>query len=130
MFRSVLLVAVCASVSVAVLAQDKAQYQPFMRAAQADLGALRMAVMAKNTKAAQEAGGKLAVTFNNVLAFWQQRNVADAIIFATTARDEARAIADTSDPDVQATDMMKLQEQCGNCHMAHRAGTPPNFEIK
>ena len=86
--------------------------------------------MGKDVAAAAEAGGKLAVTFNDVLAYWQKKDVADAIAFATTARDEARAIADTKDPDVQATDMMKLQQTCGGCHMAHRGGGRGNFTIK
>jgi mono/diheme cytochrome c family protein len=88
-----------------------------------------MAVMAKDTTGAAAAGTKLAATFGDVLTYWQKKNVADAIAFATTARDAAKAIAASTNADDQAASMMKPQGTCGGCHMAHRMGAAPNFMI-
>ena len=56
------------------------------------------------------------------------KNVADAVTFSESARDAAKAIADGQGD--KAANLMKLQQQCGGCHMAHREGTAPNFKIK
>jgi cytochrome c556 len=130
MLRSTLLIAICALVSTVAFGQDDAAYQGYMKAVQPSFGALRMAVMAKDAAAASAAGTKLAATFDAVLAFWQKKGAADAITFATNARDAAKAIASSTNSDVQASNMMTLQQQCGGCHMAHRAGAAPNFSIK
>lgn len=130
MLRSTLLIAICALVTVTAFAQDDAAYQGYMKAVQPAFGALRMAVMAKDTAAAASAAGKLDVTFNDVLAYWQKKNVADAVTFATNARDFAKVIAGSTSADDQAAAMMKLQGTCGGCHMAHRAGMPGSFTIK
>jgi mono/diheme cytochrome c family protein len=89
-----------------------------------------MAVMAKDTAGAAAAAAKLEATFSEVLAYWQKKNVADAVTFATAARDAAKAIAGSTSADAQAASLMTLQQQCGGCHMAHRAGAAPNFSIK
>ena len=137
MVRSILLFAICALASTVAFGQDDAAYQGYMKAVQPSFGALRMAVMAKDTTAAAAAGTKLSATFSEVLAYWQKKNVADAIAFATAARDAAKAISASTtivdDPRLinalQVASMMKLQQQCGGCHVAHRMGAAPNFMI-
>ncbi len=101
-----------------------------MKAVGASFGPLRMAVMAKDTAAAAAAGTKLEATFSDVLAYWQKKGASDAVGFATNARDAAKAIAGSASADDQAASLMKLQQQCGGCHMAHRGGAAPNFMIK
>ena len=130
MLRSTLLIAICVIASAAAFGQDDAAYQGYMKAVGPSFGPLRMAVMAKDTAGAAAAAAKLEATFNEVLAYWQKKNVADAITFATNARDAAKAIAGSNNADAQAASLMTLQQQCGGCHMAHRAGTPGNFTIK
>ena len=80
------------------------------------------------TDLAQTPATTLADTFDKVAAYWKAHNAPDAVMFAENARDAARAIADgTGD---KAANTMKLQAQCGGCHMAHREGAAPNFKIK
>jgi mono/diheme cytochrome c family protein len=130
MLRSTLLIVICALASTVAFGQDEmAQYQPYMKAVVASFGPLRMAVMAKDTAGAAAAATKLQATFSDVLAFWQKKGASDAIGFATNARDAAKAIAGSTNADDQAASLMKLQQQCGGCHMAHRMGAAPNFMI-
>jgi cytochrome c556 len=130
MLRSTLLIVICALASTVAFGQDEmAQYQPLMKAVVASFGPLRMAVMAKDTAGAAAAATKLEGTFDQVLAFWQKKGASDAVEFATNARDAAKAIAGSTDAAAQAASMMKLQQQCGGCHMAHRMGAAPNFMI-
>lgn len=129
MLRTILILTICALATVTAFGQD-AEYQGYMKAVQPAFGALRMAVMGKDTAAAAAAGAKLEATFNEVYAYWMKKNVADAMMFAANARDAAKAIAGSTSADDQAADMRKLQQQCGGCHMAHRGGMPPNFTIK
>ena len=129
MLRSTLLIAICALASTVAFGQDDAAYQGYMKAVGPSFGPLRMAVMAKDTAGAAAAGTKLAATFSDVLAYWQKKNVADAIMFATAARDAAKAIAGSNNAEAQAASLMTLQQQCGGCHMAHRGGAAPNFMI-
>jgi mono/diheme cytochrome c family protein len=93
-------------------------------------GALGAAITAKDTAAAAEAAKKVEAGFDTILAYWQAKKVDDAIALSTTARDAAKSIADSTDADAQAAGRMKLQQTCNACHMAHRGGMPPNFEIK
>jgi len=106
-------------------AQDDEQYRAWMKSIQPNVGSIRNA---PDNAAAAPAAAKLAETFTEVAAFWKARNADDAVKFAENARDAAKAIeAGTGD---KAENLMKLQAQCGGCHMAHREGTAPNFKIK
>src|SRR5580700_9741477 len=116
-------------------AQDDDAYKAAMKAVNASAGgrgggALGAAITAKDTAAAAAEGKKIQAGFDTILAYWTAKKADDAIGFATTARDAAKTIANSSDADAQAAARMKLAAVCGQCHMAHRGGTPPNFEIK
>ena len=106
-------------------AQDDATFQTYMKTVATNFAAVR--------NAADNAAGKapattLADTFDKVADFWKAHKAPDAVRFAETARDAAKAIADgTRD---KAANTMKIQGTCGGCHMAHREGTAPNFKIK
>jgi hypothetical protein len=106
-------------------AQDDAQYQTWMKSLQPSVRAIRSAP--DNAAAAPDAT-KLADTFDKVAEFWKARHADDAVTFSETARDAARAIASGSGD--KAANLQKIQGTCSACHMAHRAGTPPNFTIK
>jgi mono/diheme cytochrome c family protein len=106
-------------------AQDDAQYQTWMKSMQPSLRAIRGAA---DTAAAAPEATKLAETFDKIAAFWKARNADDAVKFADTARDAAKAIASGSGD--KAANLQTIQGTCGSCHSAHRGGAAPNFTIK
>jgi hypothetical protein len=125
MNRPFLLIATISVFSVLAGAQDDAQYKTWMKSMQPSLRAIRGA--ADNAAAAPEAT-KLADTFDKVAAFWKERHAEDAVKFAETARDAAKAIASGSGD--KAANLQTIQGTCGGCHAAHREGTAPDFKIK
>lgn len=129
MLRYTLLIATCLFAT-ALFGQDDAQYKTWMKSLGPNVGAVRTAIMAKDTAAAASAADKLAATFTDVAEYWQKKNVADAVTLAQNARDDAKAIAAAKSSDDQSASLMKLQQQCGACHKAHRDGAAPNFTIK
>jgi len=125
MSKPFLLIAMPLIFGVLASAQDDAQYQTWMKSIPPSVAAIRNAA---DNAAAAPAAAKLADTFTQVAAFWRARKADDAVKFAETARDAAKDIqAGTGD---KAANLMRLQAQCGGCHMAHREGAAPDFEIK
>jgi hypothetical protein len=114
-----------ATLGVQGLAQDDAQYQTWMKSVTPSMRAIRSAT--DNAAAAAEAT-KLAETFDKVATFWKARHADDAVKFAETARDAAKAIAAGSGD--KAANLQQIQGTCGGCHSAHREGTAPDFKIK
>ena len=125
MHKTCILIAMLAALGVVGVAQDDAQYQTWMKSVPPTVGAIRNA--ADNAAAAGDAT-KLADTFDKVAVFWKARNADDAVKFAETARDAAKAIAAGSGD--KAANLQKIQSTCGGCHSAHRGGSAPNFTIK
>jgi len=105
-------------------AQVDAQYQAWMRSMQPSVTAIRDA---SDSGAAAEAATKMADTFDKVAAFWKGRQKADAVLFAETARDAARAIA--SGNGDKSANLQKIQAQCGACHAVYRADNDPDRKI-
>jgi mono/diheme cytochrome c family protein len=101
------------------------EFRTLMQSNAANVTAIRDAT---DTAAAAPAANKLVETFTKVAAYWKAKNVADAVTFSESARDAAKAIADGQGD--KAANLMKLQQQCGGCHMAHRAGGRGNFTFK
>ena len=101
------------------------EFKTLMQSNAANVTAIRDAA---DTAAAAPAANKLVDTFTKVAAYWKAKNVADAVTFSESARDAAKAIADGQGD--KAANLMKLQQQCGGCHMAHRAGGRGNFTFK
>src|SRR5271168_4476372 len=118
MRKACILIAAFVTFGVLGSAQDDAQYQTWMKSIPPSVGAIRSA--ADNAAAAGDAT-KLADTFDKVAAFWKVRNADDAVKFAETARDAAKAIAGGSGD--KAANLQKIQGACGGCHSAHREGT-------
>jgi mono/diheme cytochrome c family protein len=114
---------VFATLAIAQISDD--EFKTLMQSNAANVAAIRDAT---DTAAAAPAANKLVDTFAKVAAYWKAKNVADAITFAQSARDAAKAIADGQGD--KAANLMKLQQQCGGCHMAHRAGGRGNFTFK
>jgi mono/diheme cytochrome c family protein len=101
------------------------EFKTLMQSNGANVAAIRDAA---DNAAAAPAAKKLEETFTKVAAYWKAKNVPDAVTFAESARDAAKAIADGQGD--KAANLMKLQQQCGGCHMAHRGGGRGNFTFK
>ncbi|HWF10859.1 MAG TPA: hypothetical protein VG297_20465 [Bryobacteraceae bacterium] len=112
-----------AALAIAQISED--EYKTLMQALPADVMAIRDATSAA---AAAPAANKVADSFTKVAAYWKAKDASDAVTFADSARDAAKAIA-TGEGD-KAANLMKLQQQCGGCHMAHRAGGRGNYTFK
>jgi hypothetical protein len=125
MNRGSILIVTVAAVTFAANGQDDSEYKALMKSVPPAVGAIRNA--GDNTAAAADAT-KLAGTFDKVATFWKGRNGDDAVKLAETARDAAKAIASSTGD--KADHLKEIQGTCGPCHMAHRAGTAPNFTIK
>jgi mono/diheme cytochrome c family protein len=114
---------VFAALAAAQISDD--EYKTLMQALPANVTAIRDAT---DTAAAAPAANKVVDTFTKVAAYWKAKSAADAVTFAESARDAAKAIADGQGD--KAANLMKLQQQCAGCHMAHRAGGRGNFTFK
>ena len=125
MSKSLLAIAALLALSASAGPQDEAQYQTWMKSLQPSLRAIRQA---PDNAAAAEDANKLADTFDKVAAFWRERHGDDAVKFAETARDAAKAIASGSGD--KAANLQTIQGTCAGCHAAHRDGAAPNFKIK
>ena len=112
-----------AALAIAQISDD--EFRTLMQSNAANVTAIRDAT---DTAAAAPAANKLVDTFTKVAAYWKAKDVADAVTFSESARDAAKAIADGQGD--KAANLMKLQQQCGGCHMAHRAGGRGNFTFK
>ena len=101
------------------------EFKALMQSNPANIAAIRSAT---DTAAAAPAANKLVDNFTKVAAYFRAKNVPDAVTFSESARDAAKAIADGKGD--KAANLMTLQQQCGGCHMAHRAGERGNFSFK
>jgi mono/diheme cytochrome c family protein len=101
------------------------EFKTLMQSNPANIAAIRSAT---DTAAAAPAANKLVDNFTKVAAYCRAKNVPDAVTFSESARDAAKAIADGKGD--KAANLMTLQQQCGGCHMAHRAGERGNFSFK
>ena len=110
-------------VAIAQISDD--EYKTQMQSIGANVTAVRDAA---DNAAAAPAAKNLVDTFTKVSAYWKAKNADDAVTLSENAREAAKAIADGQGD--KAANLMKLQQQCGPCHMAHRGGGRGNFTIK
>jgi hypothetical protein len=130
MKRTLLLISVISVFAVLCNAQDDAAYMAAMKSMNGAVGAVNTDITAKDgAKAATDAKAVVAI-FDTVLSYWTAKKVDDAIGFATTARDAAKAIAASTDSDAQSNSLKTLRGVCTPCHMAHRGGSFGSFTIK
>ena len=123
MKASVILVGGLLLLSLAVWAQDDAQYQTWMKSNNPNVASLRMNLAAKSGDAAAADAKKLQDTFAQVHAYWQKKNVSDATQFAMDAENgfkEVGQLAAAGKFDEAGAALMKTQANCAGCHMAHR----------
>ncbi len=123
MKTTVILVGGLLLLSLAVWAQDDAEYQGWMKSNNANVASLRMNLAAKSGDAAAADAKKLQDTFTQVHAYWQKKDVSDATQFAMNAENgfkEVGQLAAAGKFDEASAALMKTQANCGGCHMAHR----------
>jgi hypothetical protein len=109
--------------SVAVWAQEDADYQNWMKSNAATVASLRKNLDAKSGDAAAADAKKLQDTFVQVNAYWQKKNVSDAAKFSMDAQNGFKDVAQLAAAgkfDEASAALMKTQANCGGCHMAHR----------
>jgi mono/diheme cytochrome c family protein len=114
---------VFAALAIGQISED--EYKMLMQSMPANVMAIRDAT---DTAAAAPAANKVADSFAKVAEYWKAKNAADAVTFAESARDAAKAIADGKGD--KAANLMKLQQQCAGCHMAHRGGGRGSYTFK
>ena len=115
-------VAVFAFCLAGLVAQDDlAQYQTWMKAAAGARGAAGKAVQAKDVAAAA-AAKTAADNFDSIATFWKGKGKDDAVAFATTARDAAKAAAAATTSEDQGAALAKIGPTCNGCHMMYRDG--------
>jgi hypothetical protein len=133
--KHILLSTIClTALAVAVLAQDEADYQKWMKTVGATSGSLRKNLEAKNGDAASADAKKLQEVFGQVHDFWHKKNVDDAAKFAMNARDGYREVAEQASAgkfDEASATLKATSANCGGCHSAHREKAPDNsWKIK
>lgn len=122
--RNTLLFTACVIVlAVPALAQDDADYQKWMKTVGATSGSLRKNLDAKNGEAVSADAKKLLEAFDQVHAYWQKKNINDAMKFAMDARIGFRDIAEQASAgkfDDAAATLKRASTTCAGCHTAHR----------
>jgi mono/diheme cytochrome c family protein len=109
--------------SIAVWAQSDADYQSWMKSNATAVAALTKDLTAKSGDAAAMDAKTLQGNFTKVAAYWQSKNVADAVKFAQDAQSGFGQVADLAAAGKfdDATAAMKMaQANCAGCHAAHR----------
>jgi hypothetical protein len=94
-----------------------------MKAAAAANGALRKAVMDKDSAAIATNSANAVTAFDWIANFFQQKGKADGVTFAKNASAAFKAVGDAKTPEDQAAAAQKIQPTCGACHMVYRQGS-------
>ena len=127
MKSSVALVVCILLLGVAVWAQSDADYQSWMKSNGAAAASLGKNLTAKAGDAAAMDAKTLQDNMTKVAAYWQAKNVSDAVKFAQDAKAgfaQVAALASAGKFDDATAAMKMAQTSCGGCHMAHRERRP------
>lgn len=109
--------------SIAVWAQSDADYQSWMKSNGAAVASLGKNLTAKAGDAAAMDAKTLQDNFTKVAAYWQSKNVSEAVKFAQDAKSGFAQVAELASAgkfDDAAAAMKMAQTNCAGCHMAHR----------
>jgi mono/diheme cytochrome c family protein len=108
---------------VTVWAQSDADYSSWMKSNAATAASLGKNLTAKAGDAAAMDAKTLQDNMTKVAAYWQAKNVGDAVKFAQDAKSgfaQVAALASAGKFDDATAAMKMAQTSCGGCHMAHR----------
>jgi len=106
-----------------LMAQDElTQFQTWMKAAAGGRGKAGKAIQAKDVAAAAAAAKDSAENFDKIATFFKAKGKDDAVKFAESARDAAKAVAAATTPEDQQAALAKMGPNCQGCHAAYREG--------
>jgi len=106
-----------------LVAQDElSQYQTWMKGAAGANGAAKKGVAAKDVAATAAAAKTAAENFDKIAGFFKSKHKDDAVAFAETARDAAKAAAAATTSEDQAAALAKIGPTCAGCHGLYRDG--------
>ena len=122
------------SVGMVARAQDQADYQSWMKSNGAAVASLGKNLTAKAGDAAAMDAKTLQDNFTKVAAYWQSKNVSDAVKFAQDAKSGFAQVAELTSAgkfDDASAAMKMAQANCAGCHTAHRERAPDgSFKMK
>ncbi len=117
------LASLCAlACGLAVVAQQFPEYSAGMKFANAAFGALEK-LDPKTGPQAVRAAERLGGIYENMIAFWRQRNAADAVKWSEegkAAAVELESAANAGETEKAAAAFQTLSSTCQSCHQAHR----------
>ncbi len=121
MRKATILISTLAFSAFGLFAQDDlAQYQTWMKTAAGANGAIRQATDAAVVTAKAK---DMAEAFDHIAAFWKAKGKDDAVKFAETARDAAKAASSATSLDDQKAALSKVGATCMGCHATYRDGS-------
>jgi mono/diheme cytochrome c family protein len=113
---------------------DFAEYQGWMKSNAATVADLNKNLTAKDGAAAHTDVRKLQENLAMVMAYWQSRNISDAVRFAldgTYGLAQVDVLVSQGKFDDAAAALKTAQTNCAGCHMAHRdKAADGSFKIK
>ena len=109
--------------------QELSTYQGWMKSLQPQVAAVRKAIGAKDNGQVTAEADKLAAILQNVVTFWQGRKNPDALASAVASHDAAKSVGQATTLFDQTVALSKTQSACAACHLAHRSGKAPTFQI-
>jgi hypothetical protein len=101
-----------------------------MKTVNPSMRAIGGAITAKDNATVAAEGKKLVDAFTTINAYWTAKKTDDAVKLSADAKDAAGKLAAATDSDAQTAAVASLRATCTPCHMAHRGGMPPAFQIK
>lgn len=105
-----------------------------MKSTAAAAGSLNKNLTAKAGDAAATDAKTLSDNMSKVVAYWQAKNMSDAVKFAQDAKAGFAQVGDLAAAgkfDDAAAAMKTAQANCGGCHTAHRERSPDDtFKMK
>jgi len=129
--------AVCTLFAGALLwaqSDDFAEYQGWMKSNAATVADLNKSLTAKDGTTAHNDVRKLQENLAMVMAYWQSRNINDAVRFSldgTYGLAQVDVLISQNKFDDATAALKTAQASCGGCHMAHREkAADGSFKIK
>jgi cytochrome c556 len=116
-----------------LVGQTEADYSGWMKQVAATKGKVAKEVKGKQNVEAAADATHLAELFKQVGDFWTTRNVSDAMDIAKkaeTASTDLAAAANSGDDAKMQASLDTINGACGQCHSAHREGSPGSFKMK
>ena len=117
----------------ALVAEEDTELADWMKASKTSVDNLQKMEQKTGEKAARSAE-RLGVVYENMIGFWRQRNVNDAVKWSEQGKATALGMATAAysgDQEKVAAGLKELGSTCKQCHDAHREKIGENkYRIK